>query len=263
MHITFPMFPILAIVAIVCVLACIPCRNPQRGRSMSSLILGLLIVLVGTVLLLDRMGIINGQDVFRFWPVLLIIFGLTGIFTADDSSKLVGRGLIGLFGVLMLLMELSIVHVTLREIWPVFIIAAGLLMIWATVFPRARSVAPAGAPTADATLSPHLNVSSIFSDGRWTVTAPDFQNGYVRAVFGGFKVDLTQANMTGNRAYIDLDVVFGGGEFRIPDTWTVLFETQPVFGSCEDKTRRLQQPTAAKTLVIRGKLIFGGIEVRN
>ncbi len=263
MHIALPFIPLLAILAVVCIAACGPSLDPQRRRQRSSLIVGLLIVAIGTVLLLDRLGIMDAQDVFRYWPVILIVLALNGIIHADRPGKVVFNGMVGLAGVLLLLTELRILHVTFEEIWPVFIIAAGLLTMWGALFPRARVVHIGPMQQAAPSSSPHLNVVSIFADGRWTVTAQDFENGYIRAVFGGFKVDMTQANMTGSRAYVTLDVVFAGGEIRIPDSWNVLIEAQPVFGSCEDKTRRQQQPATAKTLVLRGKVVFGGIEVRN
>ncbi len=258
---------VILILLTICVVACMAsgpsCCEPRRRSGASTLFTGLLIVLVGTVLLLDRLGIVYAGDIFRFWPALLIIFGLVGIFRAKEPGQLVARGLIGLAGVLLLLMELQLIHVTFHEIWPVFIIAAGLLMIWGALRPSRATIGVKPRPETNSTSDPHLNVTSIFSDGNWNITAQDFENGYVRAVFGGFKVDLTQAEMSGSRAYVTLDVVFGGGEIRIPSAWNVLIDVRPVFGSCEDKTRRLQQPAAAKTLVLRGKVVFGGIEIRN
>lgn len=233
----------------------------QGRRRHSSLIFGLVVVCVGVVLLLDRMGIVEARDVFRFWPVVLILIGLVGIFRPSRPGSVAFSALIGLMGIVLLLMELQFIHVTFREIWPVFIIAAGLLMIWGALHPRPSRIRIGNSPNPST--SPHLNVTSIFADGNWTVTAQDFQSGYIRAVFGGFKVDLTQASMAADHASIDLDIVFAGGEIRIPDSWSVLMDAQPVFGACEDKTRRLQQPSTAKTLVLRGKVVFGGVEVRN
>ena len=130
-----------------------PCNNPQRRPPSSTLVVGLLIVLIGTVLLLDRMGVMDASRVFRFWPVLLIIFGLVGVFRADEPGKLVARGLIGLAGVLLLLMELQVVHFGFHEVWPVFIIVAGLLLVWAATlfisFGLARALAGA-APVVQA-----------------------------------------------------------------------------------------------------------------
>jgi hypothetical protein len=69
--------------------------------------------------------------------------------------------------------------------------------------------------------------------------------------------------MAGERGYLDVDVAFGSVEVRIPTSWNVAIETVVVFGSAENKTRPPVAPLPSKTLVIRGRVVFGSVEVKN
>jgi hypothetical protein len=85
------------------------------------------------------------------------------------------------------------------------------------------------------------------------------------AVFGGYKVDFNRADIEGDKAVLEANAIFGGGEIRVPEHWHIVQQGVGIFGAYEDKTRHFQpdpsKPT--KTLVIRGVAIFGGIEVKN
>ena len=93
----------------------------------------------------------------------------------------------------------------------------------------------------------------------------NFKGGSLFAVFGGYKIDLTHAEMEGDRAVINASAVFGGGQIRVPENWQVSAQGAGIFGAYEDKTRHFQpDPTKpSKTLVIKGVAMFGGIEIRN
>ena len=47
----------------------------QRSQSLGRLIIGLGIILVGTLILLDNLDLIEAQYLFRYWPILLIAYG--------------------------------------------------------------------------------------------------------------------------------------------------------------------------------------------
>jgi predicted membrane protein len=93
----------------------------------------------------------------------------------------------------------------------------------------------------------------------------NFKGGKLFAIFGGYKVDFTHADMEGNQAVVEANAIFGGGEIRVPESWQVVVKGAGIFGAYEDKTRHFQpdpsKPT--KTLVVKGVAMFGGIEIKN
>ena len=71
--------------------------------------------------------------------------------------------------------------------------------------------------------------------------------------------------MTVDQAVIDVNVVCGGLEVRVPDNWTITNRAVTIFGGVEDKTAQSQLEPTAKSphLVITGSVVFGGISLRN
>ena len=88
--------------------------------------------------------------------------------------------------------------------------------------------------------------------------------GNLLAFFGGFKIDLSRAEIEGERTVIDATAIFGGGEIIIPEWWKVSVEGLGVFGGYVDKTRHVPRADRpVKTVVVRGAAVFGGIEVKS
>ena len=84
----------------------------------------------------------------------------------------------------------------------------------------------------------------------------------------GFRLelDLREAAIAGDEAFLDLSVVMGGIEIRIPRTWRVASELSPVLGSVEDATH--PDPDAPGTerkprLVLRGSVAMGAVTLTN
>lgn len=91
-----------------------------------------------------------------------------------------------------------------------------------------------------------------------------FRFGKVSAVFGGFHLDFTAAEMEGNQAVLQIEAVFGGGEIRIPPTWRVSVTAHEIGGAFVDETYSRPDATApAKVLIIHGTTVFGGVVIKN
>ena len=76
------------------------------------------------------------------------------------------------------------------------------------------------------------------------------------------EIDLRPARMAGPSAVIDLFVIMGGVDMRVPEDWTVSCEAVPIMGGVEDRTR----PPAGEPkgrLILRGFIMMGGVEVKN
>jgi predicted membrane protein len=245
-------------------------RGPRRGpivvgihlgrHGTSGLFWGALLVLGGVALLLDHMGILSMDRLWRFWPLLLICAGIPNVMTRERRMW----GIIMITGgALLQLNELGIWHLRWNDIWPIFLIAVGLILMWGAIEARKRPPLPLDGGDPRTT----LNESAIFGGIERRVTSQDFQGGQITAVFGGVEIDLTDANMQADEATLDINAIFGGVEIRLPDTWQVAFRGTPIFGGISDKTRvsrtaDLNDPRR-KILILTGAVIFGGVEIKN
>jgi hypothetical protein len=236
------------------------------GDSHWGFIWGFLIVLVGLALLLHTMGVIPFDPVARFWPLLLVTFGVMNLLTR--SGRFFGFLLI-LAGALLQLNILGITHLRFADLWPFALIAVGLLLMWGSFetrgFLRAKAkafddfrekVAGAGVPPT------MLNAVAVFGGCERRVATPNFQGGRATAVFGGIELDFRDADMEAE-AILEINCIFGGVEIRVPESWHVHSRSLPVFGGYEDKTRQPTNPGKTKTLIVTGMIVFGGVEIRN
>jgi predicted membrane protein len=232
-------------------------RHPRHG--MGGLLVGGLIVLIGLMILLDNMGIIRMHDIWRFWPVLLIVYGVARVLDARAPGGYVWGGVVTLAGALLLLDTLDILVFDFNLIWPMLLIAFGLSMVLRALD---RKHYLEGAAISDET---SCNAFAVFGGSKRRIETPDFRGGEAVAVFGGVEFDLRKAGMTVEKAVIDVNVVCGGLEVRVPENWKVINRAVTIFGGIEDKTVQSQPDPNVKSpqLVITGSVVFGGISLRN
>jgi hypothetical protein len=69
--------------------------------------------------------------------------------------------------------------------------------------------------------------------------------------------------MQGDTATIDVFAVMGGIEIFAPRDWDVTSKVVAFMGASVDKRRPAQTPTTRKTLVVRGFVFMGGIEIKD
>jgi hypothetical protein len=104
-------------------------RSDLSSRA-AQVVTGVVLIALGLLFLADRMMFTHAFS--RYWPVLLIVWGLGH---AAARRKGGGVWLIGT-GVILLLHTLDIFP--LNDSWPLFIVIAGLNAIWGGLVPRRR-----------------------------------------------------------------------------------------------------------------------------
>ncbi|MDA0734752.1 MAG: DUF5668 domain-containing protein [Chloroflexi bacterium] len=250
----------------------------RRSRLSDRSVIGLVLVGLGVMFLLDTTNVL-GPDVSIFgtyWPVLLIIWAGWSFIACGSGLRLTPI-LVGTIGVLFLLSNLDIWALDAGMLWPVALVAVGLMMLFGRSKRRKgdrgggraarqtqESATNAGTPDANEPRS-QFRASHIFGGGKERVTAQAFQGGEISAVFGGMEMDLRGAALAGGEAVIDATVVCGGIELKVPRGWTVNLQTTTLFGGVEDK--RLP-PSATENIVtgeltVTGMVLCGGIEVKD
>jgi predicted membrane protein len=220
---------------------------------------GAIVVAIGVLLLLDNLGIFRFHDVWQYWPVLLVAYGVSRIVDSRTPSGYVWGGVLTLIGAFLLLDTLDIIVFNFAVVWPLILIAFGISVL---VRALERNRFPPGVPPPT---SPVVGAHALFGDNKSGSDAQDFQGGEASAIFGAARFDLRNASMTADEARIHVDVIFGEAEVRVPETWNVMSRAAVVFGGVNDKTIHPKPDPNVKTprLVITGAVIFGGITLRN
>jgi predicted membrane protein len=215
----------------------------------------MIIITVGVILFLDRLGVIEGGRLFRFWPMLLVAAGLSHLLRPGEGGK-VGGALMVVVGALFQLSNLDIIRLDWSTAWPILVIAVGVALLWRAVTGPGR-IRPA--------LEASLNEWVMFGGQKIRSDTKDFRGGKLLAIFGGFEIDLTKADIAQDEVVLDVAAIFGGVEVRAPEHWRIVPRVTPVLGGFEDKTNypKPDHPGGPKTLIVKGLAMCGGIEIKN
>jgi predicted membrane protein len=227
-------------------------RNPTHGA-----LWGGIICVIGLALLLDHLGYVSFDRVWRYWPILLVVIGLVNL----TQSRSRGFALILISaGTLLQLGTLGILRFNWSELWPLLIILVGGKMIWSSLQAQKLRSGPTNSDSAT------MNATAVFGGIERSVSSNDFRGGSVSAFFGGVELDFVGADIQGDEAILEVNATFGGVEIRVPTTWTVENRGQAVFGGYSENTRTVDTAdsgTRRKVLIITGTLLFGGLEIKN
>ncbi len=227
-------------------------RSTKSGRPFA----GLILVLVGGVLLSRQLGIDIPEWAIT-WEMLLIALGI--FLGARRSFQPSGWIVLILVGSAFLLSDFYPEIVIWNYIWPVVIIVFGLLMI---IKPRKRKRDWDGWRTEADSSDNTIDVNSVFGGTKKKIVSKDFKGGVVNTVFGGNDLDFSQADIN-EKAVLEVNVVFGGTKLIVPAHWKIQSEVDCVFASVEDKRRDTNEVAENKTLVLKGAVAFGSIEIKS
>jgi len=247
-----------------------------RYRNGPRIVMGLVVIAIGVLFTLDKLGYLRAGDLWEYWPVFLIAAGIGRIIQPGMQGRAFGVFLLVL-GTWFLLSNLDVIEYHPFDFWPVLLVLLGAMMVWRALFApscdtlpcRERGVAVTGAAPAEETepepggdTSATVSATAVLGAVKRRCVSQDFRGGDLTAILGGCELDLRQASVAGGRAVLDTFALWGGIEIRVPDDWTVVVQGTPFLGAFEDTTRHAGEP-GKKALVIRGAAVMGGVEVKN
>jgi len=238
----------------------------NRKAATGTLVSGLVVAGIGIVLLLGQLGIVETGIIWKFWPAVFCVIGLVRFIESHNTGEQIWGGFFISLGALLILHEFGYIRYGIGQLWPLIMIIAGLLLAWQAnevregrshfCMPRVFGARPDGGGP--------LSSVAIFGGIERRLEGMIGEGGNLLAFFGGFKIDLSRAEVEGERIVLDATAIFGGGEIIIPEWWKVSVEGLGIFGGYVDKTRHVPRPDRpVKTVVVRGAAIFGGIEVKS
>ena len=224
--------------------------------------IGLILILLGVGFLLDQTGYIQIGDIINmYWPVIIILIGLSGLLDRK-SSKLVNL-IVLVIGVLLQLRKFGYITIDVFQLFfPVVLILVGINIIFSKGVKKHNTpVEPEKWSKNNATVEDTVDLFVIFSGIETINQSNSFKGGKVSAIFGGIDLDLRGVTLNNNEAFLDVSALFGGVDISVPGNWRVEMTGTPILGGWENKTRLNNDP-GAPVLKIRGTAILGGIEVK-
>jgi len=250
---------------------------------------GLILVSVGGGLLAREYGYLPAHvRLIDFWPLFVVFAGISGLFRR--------RGVVGtLFslafiamGGLLLAGNLGFIAFQAARLWPLLLVLLGLAFMLkggrrhGTVGPtwtppdgsgggngpgprhygmhRSGHPREYGAQTSDES---RISKQITFSGAQLRIESQDWKGGELGVTAGGVELDLRNARLDAEGALLDLRVLMGGVDIRVPDTWQVLMEVTPFLGGADDVTRSTQGASGSPRLRVIGNVTLGGVTVRN
>jgi Cell wall-active antibiotics response 4TMS YvqF/Domain of unknown function (DUF5668) len=216
--------------------------DEPRLRVTTNLALGICLILLGTVLILDRLQLVDAGQVLRFWPVALVLFGVTLVmqsFQRPDTTPGAKPDM-----------------------------AVGTVIFWVLmsmfVWNGFGSNGFSGLSTARSESANSVDVVSIMGRDLRVIDAPEFHGGQMTSVMGRSELDLRKATIApGQDATIEIFMLMGGATIRVPEGWTIDVNTRRIAGHVRDRRAGARDANGAPRLVIRGLIVIGGLSIRS
>ncbi len=204
-----------------------------RGRLGASTVIGLVLVVIGAGLLLDRADVVDAGQLARDgWPVVGIVLGAVW---AVNGSRPVGLVTVALGGLLLLVNFEVLPGRAGAMIGPAVVVVIGTGLV-ATALSLAQAPSRGGPVPSDVTVGG-------------------------TSVFGDTRLFLSDEVQGGGDAAVTTTAIFGDVRVEVPAGWRVEDRTTSVFGSVRIPS---QQPTypEAPVVTLYGTAIFGDIRAR-
>ncbi|MTV36918.1 LiaI-LiaF-like domain-containing protein [Duganella radicis] len=239
-------------------------KNRRERNPATQMIIGLFVIGIGLLFLIDNLGWVHLNLTVHIVPVILIGAGILKVVQTRSQSGTVVGGLMIAAGSVILLRETGLIDISMRSLWPLLLIAAGVAVVYKATASHAAQTRPAPGPLdkPDADGESVINYTAIMGGFKHRITTQDFRGGEITAIMGGCDLDLRQASVNGD-AVLNVFAMCGGITLKVPVDWTVVFDGTPIMGGFDEKTVPPTGPASGKRLIVRGYVIMGGMEVRN
>jgi predicted membrane protein len=226
------------------------------SRITGRVIIGGLLIFFGLIFSLDNAGVLDAGDIFDYWPMILIVFGLIKTLQPrEEGHRPFGIALLVL-GVFLQLQMLVFTSWRL-SLFPILLLGGGGLLVW-------RSLGRSREGTATARTDGSSDFAFMGGVNR-VVESRDYRGGEATAVMGADELDLRSSTIATSPAVLDVFALWGGIEITVPPEWKVDVRGIPILGGFENKARSSVHDATApeQVLVIRGTALMGGVEIKN
>lgn len=232
----------------------------EQNNTRKRLLIGLIVIIAGTTLLLNNLGILNVElkhYLFR-WEVILIAMGFVFILSHEHKGPGIVLLLVG--GTLYLRTFIDFHFNFWQVFFPGLIILAGIMMIFKKKC-GSNCIEKKNFSDEDA-----IDEVAIFGGSERIIRSQNFKGGKIFAIFGGSNFNFMHAKLAPGKNYIEIFALFGGMKMVVPEDWKVRIEIVPIFGGFSDKHKVHNHNPEIDTnteLILKGLVIFGGGEIKS
>jgi hypothetical protein len=210
-----------------------------RVRVTTNLALGICLILFGTVLILDRMQLVDARELLQFWPVGLVLFGAALVIQSFQRTDTA---------------QPPRAHDSVN---------LGHVIFWVIIATFAWNGFSPGA-TVRTDSSEKANVVAVMSRHQQISNAPVFRAAEMTTIMGRGDLDLRKTTVApGEDAVIEVFTMMGGSTIRVPDGWQVDLRATPVMGHIRDRRTGARDAPGGPRIIIRGFIMFGGLDIRS
>lgn len=225
--------------------------------------LGAAFLVIGLLLTLENLNIFNfdlPDYVFRWYTFLIIL----GVFLATVREK-VGAGItLIVIGSIFLIDRMSDYYYwnfyiqDIFKLWPLALVGVGLSLIL-----KRNSHNEHEKKSFDNDFD-HVDEIAVFSGSEKKVTSKEFKGGKLTSIFGGTDLNLVNADLARGTNVLDVFVLFGGCDIRVPSDMNVKVKVTAIFGAFSDERKVINENESndGKELIVKGLVLFGGGEVK-
>jgi predicted membrane protein len=228
----------------------------EKGSARSGVFFGLLMIVFGAVLLAERLDLLQTDLLRHFWPLAILAVGVNFLISRRGPYGMAFGGFLILVATILELEKFGVVRFRLRDLWPVYLIFLGALLLW-------RALRPPTERGSAQRLETRLNEFAVFGGGDIKVTTQNFEGGSLFAMFGGYEIDFTNSKITRSPAILHADAIFGGVSMRVPQDWRVTARGSALLGGFESKALPPSGEGEEQHLIVEGFSLFGGVEIKN
>lgn len=228
--------------------------TPRRFVIDSRMVLAICLILVGVLMLLHRFGGNLGFEPWDLWPLLLVIPGLFQLLQPEETRQTASGIILLLLGGIFLLRNFwPGFDLDWSDIWPFLFLAVGLVILLNAI---------RGGHNVDPLDRDTINLSAFMGGGEYAYSSKTLKGGKISVIMGGYDLDLRGCVMQGDSITLDIFVLMGGMDIRVPAEWEVSMQGTPLLGGMEYKGPKTAPEKRSGTLIIRGTAIMGGVDIK-
>lgn len=226
-------------------------------KSVSKLLWGLVLIVLGVILGTNALGVTD-IDIFfdGWWTLFIIVPCFIDLFKeADKTGNIIGLAI----GISLLLACQDIINFEI--IWklmlPFILVMLGLSLIFKDLL---HSKVKKEIKKLNKEKKDDKEYVATFGSCEANFNGVKFEGTDLTAVFGGIKCDLRDAIIKDDEV-INATAIFGGVDILVPSGVNVIVSSTSLFGGVDNKSKNVVD-SKAKTIYINATCIFGGVDVK-
>jgi hypothetical protein len=114
----------------------------ERHKRATAAVFGVILIGLGAMFLLQNFGVVDAGRPGDWWPVVVIGFGVSSVVAPKDPGDAATGVAVAALGVFFLLRNFGIIDWRFQDIWPAFLVLAGISLIARAVAERRRLPSP-------------------------------------------------------------------------------------------------------------------------